>query len=100
MVLGPRASSSATIPKWCRALPRKKSRCIIGGLVMSESTAFDPLEVAKFEHSAWSRCAKGYVDGFGGLVSEAIAPVLDAAHVTRGARVLDVGTVPGLVAAA
>lgn len=67
---------------------------------MSERTAFDPSEVAKFEHVVWSRCAKGYVDGFGGLVSEAVAPVLDVTRVTRGSRVLDVGTGPGLVAGA
>lgn len=65
---------------------------------MSERTAVDPSDVAKFEHLTWSRCAKGYVDGFGGLVSEAVAPLLDAALVTRGSRVLDVGTGPGLVA--
>jgi SAM-dependent methyltransferase len=61
---------------------------------------FTPAEVAKFEHDVWSRCAKRYMDGFGPVVSEAIAPLLDAVRITAGARVLDIGTGPGLVAAA
>jgi SAM-dependent methyltransferase len=63
-------------------------------------STFDPKEVANFEHAVWSRCAQGYMDGFGALVSEGVVPLLDAAHVRRGSRVLDVGTGPGLVAAA
>ena len=34
------------------------------------------------------------------MVDEAIAPLLDTAHVSGGSRILDVGTGPGLVAAA
>lgn len=56
--------------------------------------------VAKFEHETWSRCAKGYVEGFGALAGEAIVPLLEAASVAPGSRVLDVGTGPGLVAGA
>jgi ubiquinone/menaquinone biosynthesis C-methylase UbiE len=62
--------------------------------------AFDPQEVANFEHAVWSRCAKHYMEGFGGLVNEAIVPLLDAARVTQDKQVLDLGTGPGLVAAA
>jgi ubiquinone/menaquinone biosynthesis C-methylase UbiE len=62
--------------------------------------SYDPHEVAKFEHTVWSRCAKGYFQGFGVLVAEAIKPLLNAAAVAAGSRVLDVGTGPGLVAAA
>lgn len=62
--------------------------------------SYDPHEVAKFEHAVWSRCAKGYCQGFGVLVAEAITPLLNAAAVRAGRRVLDVGTGPGLVAAA
>ena len=61
---------------------------------------FDPVEVAQFEHATWSRCAGSYMDGFGALVSEAIGPLLDEVKVSKGSRVLDVGTGPGLVAAA
>ena len=62
--------------------------------------AFSADEVARFENETWSRCAVGYSDGFGALVSEAIGPLLDATAVGSGDRVLDVGTGPGLVAAA
>ncbi|MGH7630915.1 MAG: class I SAM-dependent methyltransferase [Gemmatimonadales bacterium] len=61
---------------------------------------FDADEIAGFEHATWSRCAKGYMAGFGALVGEAISPLLDEAKASRGDRVLDVGTGPGLVAAA
>jgi SAM-dependent methyltransferase len=60
----------------------------------------DSVEVARFEHATWSRCAATYMDGFGALVSEAIGPLLDQVKVSKGDRVLDVGTGPGLVATA
>ena len=60
---------------------------------------FDAGEVARFENATWSRCAKGYMNGFGALVGEGIGPLLDEVEVTAGKRVLDVGTGPGLVAA-
>ncbi len=60
----------------------------------------DPSLITKVEHETWERCAKGYVDGFGALVSKSITPLLDAACVVAHSRVLDVGTGPGLVAAA
>jgi SAM-dependent methyltransferase len=60
---------------------------------------FDPDLVARFEHETWSRCAEGYMDGFGALVTEGIAPLLDAVGVGAGDRVLDIGTGPGPVAA-
>jgi len=61
---------------------------------------FSAEEVARYEKATWSRCAETYVEGFGALVAEAIVPLLDAAEVTAGQRVLDIGTGPGLVAAA
>ena len=63
-------------------------------------TSFDSDEVARFENEVWSRCAERYDQGFGGLVTEAIGPLLDAAGVAAGNRVLDLGTGSGLVAAA
>jgi SAM-dependent methyltransferase len=61
---------------------------------------FTPAEVATFEHDVWSRCANGYSESFAPLTGEAIGPLLDAVHLAAGARVLDVGTGPGQVAAA
>ncbi len=61
---------------------------------------FTPEEVAAFENSTWSRCADNYMEGFGALVAEAIGPLLDAAGVEDGQQVLDVGSGPGIVAAA
>jgi SAM-dependent methyltransferase len=61
---------------------------------------FDPEEVARFENDTWSRCAQTYMDGFGVLVGAAIGPLLNEVEVSDQDRVLDVGTGPGLVAAA
>ncbi len=61
---------------------------------------FDPEEVTRFENATWSRCAETYLHGFGALVRETIVPLLDEVKVRDGDRVLDVGTGPGLVAAA
>jgi SAM-dependent methyltransferase len=60
---------------------------------------FDAEEVSRFEAATWSRCARGYTNGFGALVAEGIGPLLDELKVSGGDRVLDVGTGPGLVAA-
>jgi SAM-dependent methyltransferase len=55
---------------------------------------------SRFEHEVWSRCAPSHVDTFGAPTTGAIPPLLDAMRVAHGSRVLDVGTGPGLVAAA
>ena len=60
----------------------------------------NPDELTRYEQDTWDRCASKYVDGFGALVGESIPSLLDAAGVTSGARVLDIGSGPGLVAAA
>lgn len=63
---------------------------------MAES--FDPDEVARFENETWSRCAEGYMDGFCRLLGQGVGPLLEAACVGAGHRVLDIGTGPGVVA--
>jgi len=60
----------------------------------------DAAEVARFENATWSRCADGYMDGFGPLVTEAVRPLLERAGVASGERILDLGTGPGVVAEA
>lgn len=67
---------------------------------MSATHTWDPQEVARFENEVWSRCAPTYMDTFGALAAEAIGPLLDSTGVSQGSRVLDVGTGPGIVAAA
>jgi ubiquinone/menaquinone biosynthesis C-methylase UbiE len=80
------------------------ARELLAGRVRQDTDSmtheFDPEEVAKFENAAWSRSADTYVDGFGALLTEAIAPLLDEVRVGDGDRVLDVGCGPGLVAGA
>lgn len=63
------------------------------------TTTFVAAEVAAFEHATWSRCAPGYEEGFAHLTREAVDPLLDAAGVAAGSRVLDVGTGSGVAAA-
>ncbi|HEX4801894.1 MAG TPA: hypothetical protein VFV14_00165, partial [Myxococcaceae bacterium] len=66
---------------------------------MSEST-FDPDVFNAFEHHGWETTnIDVYQEVFGPITSRAIDPLLDAAFVRRGSRVLDVATGPGYVAA-
>jgi SAM-dependent methyltransferase len=53
-----------------------------------------------FEAAGWETKAAGYDRFFGGITSRLIEPLLDAASVGPGSRVLDVATGPGYVAAA
>jgi ubiquinone/menaquinone biosynthesis C-methylase UbiE len=53
-----------------------------------------------FEHEGWQRAAEHYVGAFGAVSVQAAEPLLDAAGVGPGTRLLDVATGPGLVAAA
>jgi SAM-dependent methyltransferase len=52
-----------------------------------------------FEAAGWQRQAAGYDEFFGPITTRLVAPLLDAAEVGRGARVLDVASGPGYVAA-
>src|SRR6267154_5983684 len=53
-----------------------------------------------FDHAGWQGAARRYDDAFGSLTRQAIDPLLDAAQVRAGARVLDVASGPGYAAAA
>lgn len=53
-----------------------------------------------FEQAGWERAAERYGDAFGSLTAQTIRPLLKAAGVTTGMRVLDVASGPGIVAAA
>ena len=53
-----------------------------------------------FEQQGWERAADRYGDAFGSVTSQTTPALLDAAGVRPGARVLDVASGPGYVAAA
>jgi ubiquinone/menaquinone biosynthesis C-methylase UbiE len=53
-----------------------------------------------FERAGWESIPRAYQDAFGSLTTQAVGPLLDAARVGPGVRVLDVATGPGYVAGA
>ena len=53
-----------------------------------------------FEAAGWEHQAPTYGDVIGRVTSRFVEPLLDAAGVDRGSRVLDVATGPGYAAAA
>jgi SAM-dependent methyltransferase len=63
------------------------------------SVAPDAEAFHAFELAGWQGAARRYDDAFGSLTRQAIDPLLDAAQVRAGARVLDVASGPGYVAA-
>ncbi|MCL4290295.1 MAG: methyltransferase domain-containing protein [Thermoleophilia bacterium] len=66
---------------------------------MSDTT-YDPEAFTAFETEGWNAIAEGYGGFFGRFTARCAGPLLDAAGVGPGARVLDVATGPGYVAAA
>ncbi len=59
----------------------------------------DADEFNAFEAAGWEGKAAGYDEFFGQITARVIDPLLDAAMVGRGERLLDVATGPGYVAA-
>ena len=59
----------------------------------------DPVAFRAFEEAGWQTAAGAYHRFFGPISAHAITPLLDAAGVGRGTRLLDVATGPGYVAA-
>jgi ubiquinone/menaquinone biosynthesis C-methylase UbiE len=62
-------------------------------------TAVDADAFNAFEAAGWEQRAAGYEDFFGPITTRLVDPLLDAAGVGRGTRVLDVASGPGYVAA-
>jgi len=60
----------------------------------------DPAAFREFEHRGWQAIASRYHDGFAGVTVQSIEPLLDAARVTVGTRLLDVACGPGYAAGA
>jgi SAM-dependent methyltransferase len=61
--------------------------------------SIDPDAFNAFEAAGWEEKASGYGRLIGHVTSRFAAPLLDAANVTQGTRVLDLATGPGYVAA-
>jgi SAM-dependent methyltransferase len=53
--------------------------------------------VTQYELETWGRCAEDYLDTFAGLTSEAIPLLREAAGISDGSHVLDLGSGPGNV---
>ena len=67
---------------------------------MSINQTPDPDAFRDFEHAGWTSNVSEYEAAFARITSQAIGPLLDAVDLRRGARMLDVATGPGYVAAA
>jgi SAM-dependent methyltransferase len=60
----------------------------------------NPSAFHDFEQAGWERAAQHYADAFGALTAQTAGPLLDAASVVAGTRLLDVACGPGFIAAA
>lgn len=60
----------------------------------------DPAAFHEFEHEGWQEVAARYHDGFASVTTQSVIPLLDAAGVAKGVRVLDVACGPGYAAEA
>jgi SAM-dependent methyltransferase len=61
---------------------------------------FDPDSVREFERAGWNRAAAGYESSFATATRQFVDPLLDAASVRTGDRVLDLCCGPGFVGGA
>ena len=60
----------------------------------------DPQKFRQFEHQGWQEIASRYHAGFASVTIQSVPVLLDAAHIAKDVRVLDVACGPGYVAAA
>ena len=56
----------------------------------------DPHSFREFEHSGWQGIPQQYHQAFGELTTQSIEPLLDAAGVKAGTRVIDIASGPRL----
>ena len=66
---------------------------------MDREAGYDPQAYREFERSGWNRSARKYADAFGRSTAPFAEPLLDAAGVVAGTRLLDVACGPGDLAA-
>jgi SAM-dependent methyltransferase len=71
-----------------------------GEISMAQGTPIDPERFKAFEHAGWEAVTTAYEQGFGGLTTQAIGPLLDAVSLAPGRELLDVASGPGYVAGA
>lgn len=64
-----------------------------------DQAAIDPDAFNDFEARGWEEKASGYDDFFGRITGHLVEPLLDAASVGAGTRLLDLATGPGYAAA-
>ncbi len=69
-------------------------------MMSAMTTTWDAAAFDAFERSGWVGRSDAYQRGFARLTAHTVEPLLDAAEVGSGTAVLDVGTGPGIVAAA
>ncbi len=69
-------------------------------MMSAMTTTWDAADFDAFERSGWKGRGEAYASGFARLTAHTVEPLLDAAGVTAASAVLDVGTGPGVVAAA
>ena len=67
---------------------------------MSRNQTPDPDAFRDFEHAGWTSNVSEYEAAFTRVTRQAVGPLLDAVDLRHGARMLDVATGPGYVAAA
>ena len=67
---------------------------------MSSNQTPDPAAFRDFEHAGWTSNVSEYGAAFTRLTRQSVIPLLDAVNLRHGARLLDVATGPGYVAAA
>lgn len=60
----------------------------------------DPKRFHDFEQAGWEAVARDYNDSWAWVTTQSIEPLLDAAGVGKGTRILDVACGPGYVAGA
>jgi SAM-dependent methyltransferase len=60
----------------------------------------DPESFYDFEHTGWEAIPEQYHQAFGQLTSQAVTSLLDAVHLSKGDKILDIASGPGYVAAA
>lgn len=55
------------------------------------------MSITDQQRPVWNRGAESYADSFDGQVTQSIGPMLDGARVSRGTRLLDIATGPGIL---